>query len=178
MTPPEPSEVEVRDAYWKCPKCGWLVSNIEYISITFDAPCMGCRTPYSHFHPHAIAPRQRRVVSRGMSKSVLGKVSPDMAGMMLQTGYNRFSSPVGIDGLAKVNGDRLDILAVHAATPGFGQFREFMKLCKKQFNTICIWEIWNPSLEAALLRYGFTPQTEITGWGETVHGLRWDKPLV
>lgn len=74
---------------------------------------------------------------------------------MLGTGYEQFHSPTGMNGLAKVDGDRLDILALDASAPGTGQLRAFIDQCKREFETICIWEIWNPLLEEILRRYGF-----------------------
>lgn len=103
---------------------------------------------------------------------------PDPVSLALGMGeqaFHRFSSPIGVRGLAKWKGGRLDILAIESAVPGAGQFRKFISLCKDSFQTICIWQIWNESLHAALLRYGFTPQTEISGDGEVINGLRWDK---
>ena len=106
--------------------------------------------------------------------SILGQTQIDPIGKILETGYLRFQSPTGLAGLAKRNGDRLDILAVHSSKEGRGQFREFILKAKSEFKTICVWEIWNPILESALSRYGFAAETEITAWGEAVKGMRWD----
>jgi hypothetical protein len=100
---------------------------------------------------------------------------PDPAGQILGTGMQRFTTAIGVDGLATVNADRLDILAVVSVWPGKGHFRNFIDQCKKRFNVICVWEVWNPQLVAALGRYGFTPETDIAPWGETVKGYRWDE---
>lgn len=107
---------------------------------------------------------------------LMGKVEPDPVGEMLGTGYVQFQSPGGIGGLAKWSEDRLDLLAVHAFIEGKGQFREFIAQAKGQFKTICVWEDWNPIVGPALKRWGFTPETEIQGWGESVNGWRWDSP--
>lgn len=104
----------------------------------------------------------------------IGKTTPSFIGVMLGTGYDEFQSPSGIGGLCKVTGDRLDLLAVHASIEGKGQFREFIRQCKEWFKTICVWHIANPVVEGALERYGFTPETEIDGQGETMTGMRWD----
>jgi len=106
--------------------------------------------------------------------SFLGEMIPDPVGVVLGTGYMRFESACGIDGLAKVTGDRLDILAVAARTTGKGQFRKFITLAKQEFKTVCVWEDWNPILGPALARYGFTPEKEIQADGEVVDGWRWD----
>lgn len=105
---------------------------------------------------------------------VLGRTEPDPAGLILGTGYERFESPTGIDGLAKENGDRLDVLAVYAREHGQGAFREFIRLAKKEYRTVCVWLDDNPAIGPALQRYGFTPETEIQPDGEIVTGWRWD----
>lgn len=107
--------------------------------------------------------------------ALLGPTEPDPFGLFLGTGYQRFESPCGIHGLAKESGDRLDVLAVYAAEAGKGQFREFIRLAKEQFQTVCVWFDDNPALGPALKRYGFTPETEIDGSGEVLTGWRWDK---
>ena len=110
--------------------------------------------------------------------NVLGVIAPDPIGKQLGTGYERFSSSCGIDGLAKVNGYRLDVLAVINPTGRPGRFRLFITLCKVEFDTICIWNITNPIVAGALTRYGFTAEVEITNLGEAIEGMRWDKKLV
>jgi hypothetical protein len=113
-----------------------------------------------------------------LDMSVLGVISPDPCAVLLCTGYSRFTSPLGIDGLAKENGRRLDLLAVVNPTEEHGLFRRFIAEAKLEYDTICVWEIVNPAVEAALGRYGFQPETEISGVGPSVpiEGLRWDKP--
>jgi hypothetical protein len=107
---------------------------------------------------------------------LLGKTEPDAAAVLLGTGYWRFESPYGIDGLFKEEDDnRLNLLMVIANDPGKGHFRTFMRAMMANYKTICVWSIWNQALEAALIRYGFTPETEILSTGEAVEGLRWDK---
>lgn len=86
---------------------------------------------------------------------------PDPTALLLNTGYNRFESVHGIDGLAKTSDSRLDLLALIATNPGQGQFRSFVAACKKQFEVIVVWQIWNPDLRAALERYGFTEETDM-----------------
>ncbi len=105
---------------------------------------------------------------------VLGEILPDPAGMMLQTGFNRFVSPVGVHGLAKHAGNRLDLLAVMADKPGKGSFRKFINRAKEKYETIYIWDIWNPWLENVLERYEFKPATEFMK-GVRLDGRRWDK---
>jgi hypothetical protein len=110
-------------------------------------------------------------------KSMNLNLTADITADMLGTGYSKFAHSSGIEGLCKSNGDRLDILALHADVPGTGQFRVFIGEAKKTYRTICIWEIWNTWLEPVLDRYGFSPETEITSWGESVSGMRWDKMI-
>ena len=114
---------------------------------------------------------------------LLGMVEPDPIGIMLgQPGYWQFQSKGGIGGLAKWTDDRMDVLAVHAFGEGQGQFRRFVAAAKLEYRIICVWEVWNPILDAALERYGFERETEIQGSGEVIRGWRWDwsaenKPL-
>ncbi len=109
--------------------------------------------------------------------SVLGTTEPHWASAMLGTGYEQFHSPTGINGLAKVNGDRVDILALDARDPGSGQFRTFMDQCKQEFETICIWEVWSPVLRSVLPRYGFSPFSEVDkDTGEALKGFRYVSP--
>jgi len=45
------TEAATREAsfVWEC-RCGWLVAEIEYLSIIIDAPCPRCKAKYSTFH--------------------------------------------------------------------------------------------------------------------------------
>lgn len=111
-----------------------------------------------------------------MNKSIFTHSEPDPIGQLLGTGYDRFESKCGIDGLAKEKDNRLDVLAVHANKPGKGQFRAFIALCKKHYQTVCVWDIFNPVVEQALTKYGFTEAHEVDGMtGEAMIGMRWDK---
>jgi hypothetical protein len=102
--------------------------------------------------------------------------TPDLVAQILHTRYDRFLSRSGIDGLCRITGRKIEILAVHAANPGTGRFRRFIHALKKEYDTICVWQIHNPIVEACLLRYGFAPEFQIEGDGEEVNGLRWDRP--
>jgi GNAT superfamily N-acetyltransferase len=108
---------------------------------------------------------------------LLGTVEPDPAGVILGTGYMRFKSPIGVDGLAKWTEERLDILAVHTDERGKGHFREFIRQAKERYKTICVWEDFNPVVGKALARYGFKPDIEIQIDGEILVGWRWEKTL-
>jgi GTP-sensing pleiotropic transcriptional regulator CodY len=82
---------------------------------------------------------------------------PSLVGELLGTGYSEFESSTGIHGLAKLDGDTLSLLAVHATTKRQGQFRTFISQAKRKFNQIEILEVWNLGLRRVLLRYGFNP---------------------
>jgi hypothetical protein len=108
------------------------------------------------------------------SSKLLGPLTPFLQD--LGTGYQQFESDCGVGGLAKINGDRLDLLAFRARQPGSGQFREFIRRAKEEFSVICIWEIWNPEVEPMLQRYGFKPgETDTDSDGSTMTGWRWQK---
>lgn len=106
---------------------------------------------------------------------VLGKTAPDPIGVALGTGYSKFQSPLGLDGLYKIKEGSLHLLAVVATQPGTGQFRKFIEQAKTEFPAICIWEVHPESvLNATLPRYKFVPALDIQ-IGEFIHGFRWDK---
>jgi hypothetical protein len=107
--------------------------------------------------------------------SILGVLSPDPFSLLLGTGYERFESPTGLQGLARTSGKRLDLLAVNATEPGRGQFRAFIGQAKHEFETICVWEVWNPLLDLVLQRYGFRVRVEIDErTGDSLVGYRYD----
>lgn len=101
------------------------------------------------------------------------RFEPDPVGELLGTGYSRFQHASGMEGLAKVTNDRLDILAVNATREGRGQFREFIAAAKKSFKVVAVWEDWNPILAPALERYGFKPAKCVEAWGEINNGWEW-----
>ena len=107
--------------------------------------------------------------------AMMGPHRLDDVALILGTGYDRFGAPSGIDGLARVRGDHLELLAVFARQPGRGQLREFIRQAKGVFQVIHVWEIWNADLGATLLRYGFTPDEQVESCGEHVRGLRWER---
>jgi hypothetical protein len=107
---------------------------------------------------------------------ILGQTNKHWISTMFGTDYMQFQSPIGVGGLAKERNESwLDVLAVHSDNPGSGQFREFIKLCKEEYKTVCFWVDMNPDLGKILTRYGFTPEVDVLGSGETVDGWRWDK---
>ena len=82
---------------------------------------------------------------------------PDPLNEILGTGYDRYTSITGICGVGKIEGNTFNILACHTYTPGQGQFRSFITMCKNWFNTLRVEAIMEPELPAILIRYGFTP---------------------
>ena len=108
--------------------------------------------------------------------SLLGHTIPDPVGVFLGTRYLRFESPIGLQGLARPTGERLDVLAVYSGRSRSGRLRAFIAAAKLEYRTICVWHIDNPIVHDALLRYGFTPEVQIDEFGEVLKGLRWDKP--
>lgn len=92
---------------------------------------------------------------------------------LFRTGFEAFTSHVGIDGLARINGACLEVLAVVSAAPG--SFRRFISLAKLEFEQVIVWEVWNPILANALLRYDFRPYTRTESDGDVLKGLAWSQ---
>lgn len=110
--------------------------------------------------------------------SVLGIISPDPVGQALKTGYDRFESSNGIGGLCRVKGRHLDILVIQSEFEGRGYFKQFIGLCKLEFDSIGVWEIMNPDLVPILERWGFSKRDEvesIDGKVEFVSGYCWSR---
>ncbi len=101
---------------------------------------------------------------------------PDLWGTILGTGFMRFESTCRIDGLAKVDGDRLELLAVHSPLRGQGNFRQFVKLAKSQFREIRVLHISRDWLSDALARYGFINFALQDERGEMITGMIWSEP--
>ena len=111
--------------------------------------------------------------AQSLPMSLFVSITPDPVSLVLGTGYHRFKAINGLEGLAKVRDHRLDILAMVNDTGRPGLFRQFIRQAKVVFPTICVWAIENPAVHDALIRYGFTPETEIGFDGVPLHGLRW-----
>lgn len=102
---------------------------------------------------------------------------PDPVGIILGTGYMRFTTALGIDGLARLDGEGgLDCLVVIARDPGKGQFRRFITAAKKHFRRVAVWEDWNPVIGKALNRYGFIRARCVEADGEVCNGWEWRSP--
>jgi hypothetical protein len=102
----------------------------------------------------------------------------DPIGVLLGTGFYRFDTPFGISGLARLRtGGTLDVLAVIAEAPGKGQFRKFIDAAKATFNTVSVWEDWNPIIGDSLSRYGFHRDSIEEADGERNKGWSWPRAL-
>ena len=97
--------------------------------------------------------------------------------LLLGTRMKRFWSTTGLEGLARENVDRIDILAIISKDPGQGKFRKFVQELKKCYKTICVWHDFNPIMTDCLKRYGFQEAVEVDGMlkNETLKGWRWDR---
>src|SRR5213596_3527911 len=111
-----------------------------------------------------------------MSDKLLGVLTHDPVGMVLGTGYMRFSSPFGIDGLVRTHSkNKIEFLAVVSLHEGKGNFHRFIDACKERYETICIWHDWNPAIGQMAKRWGFKPETQMECCGEMVSGWQWDR---
>lgn len=114
-----------------------------------------------------------------MSPPVITVRSVDPIGSMLGTGYLRFESVYGIRGLMKEGaGHSLILLVVEADHPGHGQFREFIKAAKAEYQGIMVVEVWNEVLKRALTRYEFAPIRFKDDKGEVSDAMSWTLPGV
>jgi len=113
-----------------------------------------------------------------MNHPILGPLTPDPFGKLFSTSFQNFDAPTGIDGLCKITGDKLELLAVYSEHDGQGNFRRFIADCKTHFATICIWQVDSRILQACLPRYGFRTWSEkqqVSGEWQVLDGFRWDK---
>lgn len=107
--------------------------------------------------------------------SVLGRTWTDPIEAILKTGFQNFENKkIGMRGLAKENGARIDILAVVSTRKSrSGVFRKFIEACQAEYETVCVWVVFNPVVADALKRYGFT---EVLMSGiDSVPGWRWGR---
>jgi len=97
---------------------------------------------------------------------------PHWVGVLLGTGYVGFTSPFGVEGLARVDGATLHFLALVATKPRTGQLTRFMREAQHVAAEIYVWAIWNDDLRAALTRWGFEPAPDTA---EETEGMRWHR---
>jgi hypothetical protein len=109
---------------------------------------------------------------------IIGQLRPDPIAVLLGTGYQQFTSPLGVNGLCELTGRRLEILAVHTNHPGNGCFRVFIEQAKRYYTPILIWRVTSDILDDYLPRYGFRKWEErqcLQGEWEHMEGYRWDE---
>ena len=109
------------------------------------------------------------------SSAGLGIITPDPMVKMLGPGYMSFASPFGIKGAARESANRVDLLALASDGEGTGHFRAFIRHCQATYDTVCVWEVWNNALRAALRRYGFQPAWDADQLDMLLRGWRWDR---
>jgi len=99
---------------------------------------------------------------------------PDPLSELLKTGYRRFETRIGIQGLARMDNERgLDILAVVSSRPGEGKFRQFIATAQQSFDRVAVWVDFNPLVGKALRRYGFVRAQCTEPDGEVCQGWQW-----
>jgi hypothetical protein len=101
-------------------------------------------------------------------------VDPIGAALGILNPFHRFTTNIGVGGLARWTDTRIDILAIHSEQENTGQCRWFFKDAKRMFKTVCVWSIHSKVLSDALARYGFKPDIEIGHGSEIVPVMRWD----
>ena len=87
------------------------------------------------------------------------------------SGFGEFSTKQMM-GLAKVLGERIEILAVVALEQGQGHFTAFLEELRGAYEEIVFWEIMNARLERSVRRQGFVGLTGIDD-GDVHTGLAW-----
>lgn len=102
---------------------------------------------------------------------------PDPAGLLLGTGFMRFTTKLGIDGLALESNDHIDILAVHSDDPGKGNFRKFLIELRARYHSINFLSVQNDILRDSLVRGYFKPTQFIGTDGVIVAAMGWKKEM-
>lgn len=102
---------------------------------------------------------------------------PDPFDSHFQTCFCLFTSPLGLNGLARATDDALDLLAVFGDSPGQGDFTKFLKLAQGRFSTIRVLSIWNPILQGFLESLGFVRFMDFDeNSHDMIHGHKWTNP--
>jgi len=106
---------------------------------------------------------------------VIGAFLPYRTLIHLPTRFKHFNNDK-IAGLAYVDDDHIEILAIMAQKPGTGQFREFIQQLKEHYSTIRFWVMLNDTLAAKLAEYGFMRGKDLDEYGEFTDCMDWRKP--
>jgi len=91
------------------------------------------------------------------AREVLISWVPNELDALFDTGFNEFVAPGGVHGLARIDGDELEVLAVEVDHPGQGHFRAFIAAAKEAFRVVRVLAIMNQGLYSVLQRYDFKP---------------------
>lgn len=92
--------------------------------------------------------------------------------------FRIFDTHYAIFGLAKDERGVFDILALETRAKMTGNASRFLAAAMDSFRTIRVFEVYNPALDAALLRRGFRRCRERPADDLPYHSgaLRWDRP--
>jgi hypothetical protein len=106
--------------------------------------------------------------------TTLGQLKPHWLGDVLGTNFMEFDTPT-VQGLAREDGDRVEILAIYSKEQGRGYFRDFIARCKGEFREVRVLTIMEPQVAKALKRYGFRKFQRREPDGERVAGMVWKR---
>jgi hypothetical protein len=84
-------------------------------------------------------------------------------------------SAAGVFGLARVDGDRVQVLALFALREGAGAGGRFLAALQVAYRVVEILEVGSSVLAGMLLRRGFVPFRSGEG-SDAVNGYRWTRP--
>jgi hypothetical protein len=116
---------------------------------------------------------KRAIRAAKRTQPLFDVLTPDPVGEILGTGFQRFAvHRFELNGLLKITGDSLEILAVVSENEDRGNFRDFIDACKDRFREVIVWHIDNPIVESALSRYGFVA-TQKFERDERIPGMIW-----
>jgi hypothetical protein len=106
---------------------------------------------------------------------VVGSLYPDENSVRLGTGFYGFrSSWLKIDGLCKVKGRTIEILAVNSGEMGRGNFRVFVEQLQAHYDCVAFLIVRSQVLKTKLPSYGFSHLKKVTG-GESVDVWIWNR---
>lgn len=102
---------------------------------------------------------------------VLGELHP---WLVIDASWGQYETPT-MHGLARVDGKRVDVLAMAATTPGIGDGGRFLADLMRAYQTVRVYEVMDRTLEAMLRRRGFVPFEETEPDGCTTDGFVWTR---